>query len=170
MLKSTLAAVTVCGLLAMAIGQPQPADAKWTRSNLFNCRVDSESAPDTSYGAIWNADPGSELLVRCAVRDTDRYPKYNITHLNIHGYDAHGYGNICAKACVTYYDSNGGGCGSTACSSGWGVQSTLSPALTYWAGDYYTDFGYIQINVPPRYDYGGLWFYSNVRGFYTDDV
>ena len=149
--------VAICGVTVNA-------NAKWTRTHAADCTTIGGSAMDTNY-AIHNNSSTQEMVVLCAVSDTDRFQKENITTLNLHGYDDHTGAGATAMACRSLWYAVGGSCGaSTSTSSAFLGNFTLSPSLSQWTAATRADFGYIYLRLPAKQ--GSAW-RSSFRGFYT---
>ena len=139
------------------------ASAKWTRTHAFDCTTLGGSPRDTSY-ALYNNSTTSEMVALCAVSDTDRFLKQNITTLNIHGWDGHDSLRVEAMACRSRWSTTGGGCSPIVRSATGRQHFTLKPSLSQWTSSTYADFGYIWVRIPRKHSNGGI---SSLRGYYT---
>lgn len=128
------------------------------------------STGSSSGGGLRNS---SNSQVLCGIPSDTDLRADGIATLNIHVYDGNnGNGgvdatlNVRARACRTYYTSEGGACGTetntgaVASDDFFYGQSTLSPNTSEWA--YYADFPYVWVSLSPSGTYGE----SKINGIY----
>ena len=140
------------------------ANAKWTRTHATDCTTIGGTVMDVNW-AIHNDSSTQSMVILCAVSDTDRFLKENITTLNLHGYDDHTGVGAQAMACRSLWSATGGSCGSMAITSNPFLGNfTLSPSLSQWTSATRADFGYIFLRIPQKQ---GTAYRSSFRGYYT---
>jgi hypothetical protein len=121
--------------------------------------INSSDFVEHNNAGLMNFDNVLAYLA-CPVFDDDSLRKEYIGALNLHGY-MYNQERVTAKACVTYWASNGGACGVASQTSGQGgTNYTLSPARTYWTSTWRWDFPWISVELPPG---------STLRGYYAAD-
>jgi hypothetical protein len=91
--------------------------------------------------------------VYCTFPDRDAMSQNSLTNLNLHGRDDNGSAAVQVFACVSYWNSTGGACGSAASSSD--GQYGISPSRTQWSGSGH--FAYLKVNLPSSTSYYGYW-------------
>jgi hypothetical protein len=162
-LRSVRNAFLTAFVLAALAATGANATAKWTRTHAFDCKTLGGSPRDTSW-ALYNDSTTSEMVALCAISDTDRFHKQNITTLNIHGWDGHDYLSTAAMACRSLWHTTGGGCSPMVFSSYGRQHFTLSPNTNQWTSSTAADFGYVWVRIPRKHSNGGI---SSLRGIYT---
>lgn len=158
--SAVLSAVLAWSPLSLALSQ---------RYSATDCHVDAKPwNTDFVYNAqIANLISG-RLYLYCPVQDDDRFPKTAITTLNVHAYDGQMLASlpITAAACVSYWSTAGGTCGTAASTNGTVANPTLSPSLSAWSSA--ADFGYLYVSLEQTS--GGTSSNSPaLRGFFTAD-
>jgi hypothetical protein len=146
------------GLLSWAVAvwvaYASEAAAKWHRQQAFDCMIrssgqfwDAGNAGDDGY---MFAPTAGGLGIICPAPDNDYTKKADYTTLNVHGFDGTANGAAQAKACITYWNADGGDCGTSALS---GVSSTgpftLQPSRSFWTAQNEAHFGYVSVGLPP---------------------
>jgi hypothetical protein len=148
--------------LALIASLAMDVDAKWTRNHASACTTYKGTLVDTGF-AFFNDSTTQVMALLCAVSDTDRFLKQNVTQLNVHGLDGHSSMNAGAMVCRSFFHTTGGSCGPAHQSSG--VQDyTLQPSLSQWTSSTTADFGYLYVTIPPRQGTSNR---SSFRGYYT---
>ena len=112
--------------------------------NLSGASYPSSTTEGTSW---WRTD--YDKSISCPYRDDDRFRRDQVNQLNVHVYDGHTSLDIETRACVQYYHTGGGSCGTAATSSGVG-DKTLAPGLGAWSAANQSHFGYIYVNLPRK--------------------
>jgi len=152
--------VTISGLALSA-------NAKWTRTHASDCTTIGGQVVDTNY-SLRNESGTQDMVFLCAVSDTDRFLKKNVSTLNIHGLDNHSGANASAMACRSLWATTGGSCGAMSSSSVPGFGNfTLTPSLSQWNSSTIGDFGYVYLRIPKKQS--GR-YRSNFRGYYTSGI
>lgn len=125
-----------------------------------------QSNTSAQYGGIGvsNFSFTANVTVLCAVAEDTNLRIFNISTLNIHGFDGNSTQGITASVCSQAAFSNGGLCGLTA-SSGTTFTGNymISPEREAWGTNFSVDFPYIEVTIPP----GGSAGASTVRGYYA---
>lgn len=158
---------TISFCFILVSGLALSANAKWTRTHSSDCTTIGGQVVDINY-SIHNYHSTQDMVFNCAVSDTDRFLKQNVTTLNIHGLDNHSGDNASAMACRSLWYTTGGSCGAMASTGvSYFGNFTLSPSLSQWSSGTVADFGYIYLRIPNVES--GIW-RSNFRGYYTSGV
>lgn len=157
------------GVCLLALGAsvllvaPVEADAKWTRSTVYDCKTFNGTPIDQSW-ALMNDSTTSSMQVLCNMPESDYYLKGDIDHLNLHARDGTTTGRVETMACASAWWTIGGWCGPKAVSGVGDVTDvTLKPDLGQWVSN--SNFGYLWIQLPPRQGTSR----SSINGFYTAD-
>ncbi len=162
MLKPLALFLAVTSLLVLAF-MPARADAKWTRSHVYNCRSFGGAPIDHAW-ALKNDSTSSSMFVLCDITDDDRFLKEQITTLNIHGRDGSTVDSPSAMVCRSTWWTVGGACGpQTSSPTGDVTNITLKPSLSQWTASTRADFGYIWMRLPARQGSSQ----SSLNGFFT---
>lgn len=149
-----LSTFVVCAALGCFLTHSPTAEAFWKRRHASSCFYDSFDKDDVWNGHYFvnNNSSTSTVYLVCPVDDDDTTPKQNFAEVKVHGHDGNGTaaGSVEAKTCVAYWDSNGGTCATPSNSSATGTGSySLSPSLSKFTSDYSSDFGYVNVILPP---------------------
>ncbi|MES1177652.1 MAG: hypothetical protein ABUL62_25230 [Myxococcales bacterium] len=148
------------------------AVAKTYRVSAATCLPENPVYLSMYDDALTNMDTSHLLDVDCAVPDGDYLAHDQIAYLNVHGYNGSNVttgttGWAMAEACVGFYASNSGSCGSIASTGAPNTgMFTLQPSLTAWQNpSYHSDFAYVWSRIPPR----GTGARSNLRGIWMSN-
>jgi hypothetical protein len=142
------------------------ADAKWTRTHAFDCKTLDGTPIDTRF-AFFNNSTTYEMVVLCAVPDTDYFMKQNIRNLNVHGFNGHSSRQVAARACRSFFSTTGGTCGAITTSAVGRGDYTLRPDIYgLWISSSQADFGYFLLFLPWKKGSN----ISSFRGYYTDGI
>lgn len=167
-----VATFAAAAALSATLLAPQVAAAKYARVSASSCVVSKNGVWATYHNnALSNGDVDGLMDMNCPVPDDDYFPHHEIRTLNVHGYDRStraGDGMALAQACITFYATNSGSCGTLVSTPTTGTgMFTLLPSLTAWQDeDYAYDFAFLFVRLPAN-DGGNA--RSNFRGFYITD-
>ena len=153
-----------CGALFLAgfVGsvvalRASTADAAWIRWS--QCRY-----AGTGDAAAANGSRDVNKTVPCPFPDTSVIPKMSVTQLNVHGYDNSTKNSVIARACISYWYTDGAECGSWVYSGdSHKGDYTLSPPLTKWAAND-GNFAYVAVSMDIKTSTGVM---NTVRGMYA---
>lgn len=120
------------------------AAAAYTRSSAAACgQITSDFL--WSGGTLVFNGAGTFGYLRCSVPDSDTHPHENASAA-VYGKNSSG-GSLSAAACVQYYNTAGGYCGTTASSSTVSNNVSLNPDTSGPWANYPSDFPYLYITM-----------------------
>jgi len=142
----------VAGVLASAA----PALAKDYRHNGSECELTYASDVSSQIlqgGEVANDSTTDAMELTCPVHSSDYLRQQSINTANVHGYSGQAQSQdttkwALAQACVKFYGSFGGNCGTLVAKNGSGF-FTLQPGLTAWK-TYTADFAYYTVRLPSK--------------------
>ena len=137
--------------------KPSSGVAAERRIHASNCRGLQEWHDDLldmeGYG-LGNNDSSGSTMADCPFDDDDAFRADLLQALNVHVYDAwNGTGSaydVGAQACITYWGSNGGACGSWADTLGNAGNYTLQPSRSVWSYDARFDFHFVRVSLAKK--------------------
>jgi hypothetical protein len=135
--------------------QEGTAGAWWRRQSGYTCMVDTYAGNNsTSVGRnLSNAGPSNSstsnyAFLRCPLNDDSTGSNSGIVTLNVEVVDNSTTDVVFADACVQYWNSAGGTCGTTKQTTAAGTgHFTLNPTLAW--SSFPSDLGYVEVILPP---------------------
>jgi hypothetical protein len=142
----------VLGSLALVAAFSGTALAEQWRIHAASCWTSGSRGGIVSSnwrGIEATGDDSGIIEFQCAVPDQQTELKQNHTTLNIHVYDGTASYESGARACVTFWDGDGGNCGTRAYYSAATTGNlTLSPSRAQWSAANANHFGFVLVDVP----------------------
>jgi hypothetical protein len=138
------------------------ARAAWERADSSTCYTTLSH----QIGGITNTSTAYSYTFACPYPESSALPKEDLDRLNAHGFDASSQYSVSVRACVTFWDSNGGDCGDPEYSGGSFVGNyTLRPELSVWSSSNSSDFAWISVSLQPQTSAGA----NTYRGFWATE-
>lgn len=144
MIKHSIMPLVLSSTLALIISQPgesYAAKEKRTPCIAGNSGITS----DATFGPVFHSQQSNW----CAWEDSTDFPAQSINAMNMHfwhsGSGTVAAGTIRARACVTFWNTAGGACGTAAQNSSFTAPARvdLSPSRSQWTSSTFGHFKYI---------------------------
>ena len=126
------------------------AEAAWKRYHGAACVPSGDQAQwSATSNGIANSETGMWLRsFICDMQESSSFLKASVTSINVYGEDRHPSMNPEARACVSFWASTGGTCGSPAGPTGVFMgQFAATPSPSTWVSNP-NELGYVWLHLP----------------------
>lgn len=135
---------------SFALFQVSGASAAWQHITAIECQPKEWDFTHWTWdgGGVQFTDPSTYGRVYCPMHESDTFNKANVNAIGVYGEDRASADQVLMYACVNYWGSTGGTCG-TVWQSGVSFLGQFGgqPSLAQWQSHPY-DFGMVLIQMP----------------------